>query len=199
MSKTADTSKINFIQAIGALLVFIFMVGVLVFGLQKQNSRRKAAIIEKYSQEMLAYIQDHRHDLVQLFNEVMPQKSQYCDSSVQLRESGVCKELSEKIYSLFPDTNSFQDYSSTFFVKSTSEVYGNSILIMTLSGNTSESSGNEELLSLLYESKETPILIYSYRGYSHSPFDNDHRYVVFPVQDDSGKTVGALLRNVIEK
>ena len=117
----------------------------------------------------------------------MPNNQNDCASSYQ-KEPENCTQIAEKNFELFPDTESFKDYSSTFFVKKADANSGSLVLRMELSGNTMSIPYNRELMDLLEGTTNTPIMSDIYGG----------KVVVIPVKDSSEKTVGAIIREVIE-
>jgi len=194
--KKITSNSISFVYGFAFLLLFSALVGLFIFGLQYQNKQRKIKLIEQYSQEIKPYIEKHNDDIIKIFTEVIPTMQTYCNGYLDSTPYN-CPQLQKTVFKLFPNTDSFSNFSSTSFIKNETSNNINSATLMELSGELREININQEMLNLLEGKTNDPIIGNFYFAYYY-PGNSDNIQVAIPIKNSSGETIGVILRNVIE-
>lgn len=187
MSNPRD--KLNLLPPI-LFLGAVFVVGTTISAvLQQLNQQRGQAIVERYTQETLVYIEANQVGLETLFTQVFPDK--LCEDKPELISCNAVSQ--EEIMNIISDD--LHDFSSTAFIKDSTH---SGILVMSLSGEVSrlfppEEEATRQLNRLL--DKEVEALPWDH--YTRR-FGWDTKEVVVPVKTSQGQTIGAITRGVIE-
>ncbi|MBP7740721.1 hypothetical protein KA089_00890 [Candidatus Woesebacteria bacterium] len=190
--KNSENKNISLFKGLLFLFIFSALIGLIISILNLQSQKRELSLINSYYQEIKSYLETHNQDIVKLLSEVMPTAEDYCN----IDPYDGCKQREKENFKLFPDTQSFNNYSSTSFIKRVNLDNGGKVLLMEFSGITSQIEQNQELINLLEGKTDKPI-IGNFSGW-YSGYNENNKQVVIPIKDETGKTVGAVLRKVIE-
>lgn len=169
------------------LLLVIIFVFIIVASLADKS--RKEKVWQSYGKEAEVYIKANKNGLLTIFTDIFPAnctnnlRASLCDGEAGLR--GV------KIAGLI--NNNLKDFSSTMFLKKWA---GAKSLIMRLSGEVIEpymyDNSKQKLVDDLLEGKidKAPWDEYFYELRT--------KEILIPVKDGQNKTIGILVRGVIE-
>lgn len=155
-------------------LLVIILVGVLLV-LNSLAEKRKREMTKKYYDEALTYIAQNQEGLETIFKDGFSTRS-----------------ASLKIDSLI--SPNLKDYSSTFFIKETTP---NRVEYLMLSKDT----GNFDQYQIFQSDNKIIDLLngkYEFLPWDEYTYLLNTKEVVIAVKDRSGKTIGALVRGVIE-
>lgn len=181
-----SSEKLDFIKPLLLLIIFIIILAILFTVFSFLSNQRKEKIYAAYEVETQQYINQNRPQLLKLFNELFPEK--LCPFHPETTTP--CQRVTpEEIAALLPST--LRDWSSTAFIKKGV----NKTFYMRLSGEVGEhytSQKYADALNSLLSGQQDKI---PWEDYSYLFVGKE---VVFPVKDDSGRVVGAIMRGVIE-
>lgn len=172
-----------------AIIIFIFFaafIGILLWGGNYLSEHRYQKYYASYSEEIDDYVNQNRTNVMIVFNQIFP-----VHGGCTPRSTGpdACPD-EELISKMMPI--SLKDGGSIEFLK---EVNGK-IYWMDISGNSREFytpvGRITDNLNRLLQGEVESIPIDSYRGYQT-------KQIIIPVKDDSGKLVGAIATDVIDK
>ena len=185
MNKTTHT--INLTKGFLCIIVIAIIITISSLLLTNISQVRKDSITQTYLSETTDYITQNQTGLVEIFNEVFIYTCQEKYATCQTKDPG-------RIFDLI--SSDLKDFSSTHFLKLSPS---GKIQSMSLHG---EMSG----YGYHYNSKKAEEIKSLIRGETdHLPWDqyqnhwqNKNKQIIVAIKDQEGKTLGALVRTVIE-
>ena len=183
-----NRKKLNIITPLLILIIISLIIGIVSLFLSSANKKRAERIRDEYTQEARAYISKNQSGLKVLFTEVFPETEcvvpQACTDTTQ-----------DIVMNLISDD--LKDFSSTSFLRINTEgevvhMYLNGFTWVVIRSDDTSYNSDEKLVQLLRgEVDEIPWDDYI-------PYRFTNKQVIVPVKDSDGRTLGAIMRAVIE-
>lgn len=183
-----DSTKLHFTVPFIIIVIFIGLIAMLSVFFSNMSRKRQSDVTDLYVKETENYIAKNKKGLISLFNDIFTEEK-------ECKKDGVTEICTNPKVNKIPEllSSDLKDFSSTIFIKKSQL----KLLIMRLSGDISEGSSiipakEDDIEKLLRGEKD-------FLPWDDYTYDLQGKEIVVAVKDESGKTIGAILRGVIEK